>query len=187
MTNEQETLDTLWRGWVRKLLRLRVIVPIIILLLVLWVPCGWPQVYYMQLRAAMPKYDALNEAVLMEIGTPEQVTLIDIRSGGIDPANYTHGRILWVDYETERYKQDILDFYDQKLTSDGWQLWRRSSGKPLYIRDSACLEISLDQYEPRYSLRIWHDYESQPFSPWQPPFEVLVVYNLFQINLVECP
>lgn len=169
-----------------------------VLLLIIF--CGLPSVYclgafvqmnyfFLREREAASKFDALNEAVLNEVPPPDGVveTKRLITGTNISPAN--HGRTLSVDYPMGNLSEEqISSYYTGLLLSKGWQVFHnpaRNIGLYQFFRGTACLDLSIYPKmtpTPEYSIYIWYDLWSQPFSPPKPN---LVLLNLFEFEVTS--
>ena len=146
---------------------------------------------------AIPLFDALNNSVLGEIPPPTGVTPLpaQTQSVGLNGPQGFHGRTLRLVYGFGSLSaEEISDYYQMKLMSNGWTRYRGLVGndEALYIRGTGCVELTLFEGElngkpNEYSLVIWYDFLKQEFSPLLPDLSLLKLYDLLETYIVKCP
>jgi len=143
---------------------------------------------------AIPYFDALNRDVLSELPLPpEGVQLISQGTGGILSPTNLHGRRMVLRYEIvsidNRTAQDILTYYTDWLTPNGWEFSSSSFGEnaALYWRDTACIEIFVLLAAREIDIDIWNDFLAQDFSPVLPPTDSLRLYDYGETDILTCP
>jgi hypothetical protein len=139
--------------------------------------------------ASIPKFDALNDAVLKNIPAPEEVKMTGRSRMGIDNQPLTHGRYLYVDYEIINTKSDdVIRYYHDFLLANGWvnQHSSPSGDYRYYSKNTSC--IDLINYGNEYSLYIWHDFWKQDFSPpVVPNLNIDNILSLGYSTYLNCP
>lgn len=159
-----------------------------------------------QEELSIQKFDEQNLSTLSVIGLPVFAEEISRKSTGIDQTPFIHGRKLYIDYLISNVSlAEILQFYDNRLLTNNWKKSYQLSyeGKPAsstYYSDTGCITVDLNNLAQKksdtYTLKIWHDYFSQTFSPnypwwfgWQDRDKTLSVWEILTMDdsFITCP
>lgn len=148
-------------------------------------------------KAAIPKFDALNENTLSEIEPPRNNVVVHRNSVGIDPSAFIHGRELSVSYSMNNLTNDeILSYYSTHLIKSGWIQINQTDVGVFYYRRDACFSLKIFQHDQLFEINIWHDYFSQSFSPpvpdwfgWSDGGKTVSFFELLEMdsNILRCP
>ncbi len=184
----------------RKVLHVRRRGVIIVLsLLACWWICITCWVPYNALRSqelkVLPRYDALNEAVLAEMPPPDGAIETEHYTEGITTPRWVraHGRTLYITYQRgDNNAEDVIEYYKQVMSSHGWSEPKILDNGTMfwYTRGTACVHIHVlwgSEYpiQPEYyDITIWHDYWRQSFSPHWPNMPRLKLGN-YDVTLME--
>jgi len=173
--------------------RLLTIILIILVTIIIGL-CGWflsilipIYIFDRAYSAAIPKYDALNNAVFAEIPFPHGAREIE-RFQSANPNNY--GRYLYVDYVIENNSPDeIVQYYRDLFLSKGWKDYtiNPSSNMFLFSDKRSCADIHIyGDNRLKYTLSIYADIWNQDFSPSKSNLDFNSL-NFGYANLITCP
>ena len=151
-------------------------------------------------REAVAQFDTLNESVIAEVPPPNNALILHRNTIGITAPVNLHGRELFVEYDLSGMKtEEILTYYDTKLTQEGWKKHPLLSDDS-YYRDHACISVYVQNdaelKDKFFRVRVWHDYYSQSFSPpvpwwfgWDDGDQTLSFYELLEMygRVIRCP
>lgn len=148
-------------------------------------------------KAAIPKFDALNESTLSEIKPPRNNVVVHRNSVGIDPSAFIHGRELSVSYSMDSMtNHEILSYYDTQLIKNGWIGEIQGDDGAFYYQKEACFSLIIFQHDQLFEIDIWHDYFSQSFSPpvpdwfgWSDGGKTVSFFELLEMDskILRCP
>ncbi len=158
-----------------------------------WIKVVHPlDVFRTQEVNAIPKFDALNSAVLSELPEPPAgVELISSGASGILGPTNVHGRKLRLKYSvnSDFDLNNILVLYQNELEPKGWHgiLTHQGERSIIYYRDTSCVQIIIISLAKEYQIEIWHDFLSQSFSPTLPPAQLLNMHDVGETDILTCP
>jgi hypothetical protein len=179
--------------------RVLLILVTIVLILILgayffyWIKVIHPlNVFRTQEANSIQQFDALNNAVLSELPDPPAgVELISSGTAGILSPTNVHGRKLRLEYSVDAniVFDEILMSYQSELEQNGWHGLPsyRGDRSVIYYRDSSCVEIIIISLVRKYYVEIWHDFQSQSFSPTLPPSWLLSMHDYYETDVLTCP
>ena len=161
--------------------------------------CGYPlwafaslQWFYNHEARANPFLDAMNNDIFAQLGTPANGASGSVAEaerkiiGNEHAGSKNHGRWLMVTYNIYGLPKDaIIEHYDTSLLSRGWVYFEQYEDGNMYIRGTYCIRLML--FSSRYSMLIWQDYFSQPFTPNPPPLWMLYLNELGESQIATCP
>ena len=139
---------------------------------------------------AKPKFDALDQEIINQLAPPRGAIEIKRSMGG------GYGRYLSVEYAMNQLTaEQIGSYYVESLGSKGWRrdpLPDKQEGSWLtfsFSREPACL--LLDIYPemtggPQFTISVWYDLWSQPFSPPKPNLTILNIVEFDEMVIVQC-
>ena len=170
-----------------------------ILLALYWFPY---ETFRKESLAAVPKFDALNEAVLVELPLPQGAIEVERHSWGVESPDWTrYDRMLEIDYLITDVS-GVLDVYKKYFIDHGWRD-SNPNQQPLtaigFYRDVACVSVWLTNVghgvdaQNGYHVHIYHDFLNQDFSPKIPKLpnigedNLLEIYHAFKFSVGTCP
>jgi hypothetical protein len=137
----------------------------------------------------IPLLDDLNEKVAQTLPTlPSGSLVTDKNSNGIINYPYNHGRWMYINISTTLTHEDVSSYYRSYLSGKGWSVnypSRRLSETDDYFLNSSCIKISY--FDAYYSIMIWHNFQSQVFSPKPPNLNTLGLFEPSDSIFAECP
>lgn len=136
----------------------------------------------------IPLLDSLNEKVAETLPPlPPNSDRIDKYSNGITSPAYNHGRWLFIKVSTTLRYEAISSYYRQYLLDKGWSInflpYTRQTDD--YFHESSC--ISIYHWGTGYWILIWHDLQSQTFSPKPPNLDFMRFLEYGETSFAECP
>ena len=136
-------------------------------------------------------FDALNEDVVEKLTElPPGSALKKKWSVGIDAPQYEHGRWLFMEFSTTQQPNDILEYYRAFFTHDGWSenTSLHAFDHLFFFKGTSCVEIipPSEKYSD-YEIYVWHDYDSQTFSPTIPDKKTMSWFEHGMTNVAVCP
>lgn len=142
-------------------------------------------------RKTISTFDALNEDVVENLPElPPGSALKKKWSVGIDAPQYEHGRWLFMEFSTTQQPSDILEYYRAFFTRDGWSenTSLRAFDHLFFFKGTSCVEIvpPSEKYA-YYEIYVWHDYDSQTFSPRLPDKKTMSWFESGLTNIATCP
>ena len=140
----------------------------------------------------IPLLDELNKSVEQNLpALPPNSIELKRSFVGIEPTAYMgHGRWLYINISTEMPAEYISEYYRANLLSNGWQInrARQSGSSNYYARGTGCIQILLpSQYVHAYEITIWHDFQSQSFSPTLPNSLSMRLFEFEGSSFAACP
>lgn len=103
-----------------------------------------------------------------------------------------YGNMLEVKYKYTGNSEDILAYYKELLTQQGWNEQETSATGLFYIKETACFELSVGTSS--YTIEIRHDFWKQDFGPKPGPYfpgTKILLWNLLipedYIPIYTCP
>jgi hypothetical protein len=118
-----------------------------------------------------PRLDRLNLEVFVDTPPPEDTTLADLYVDIFSlEAPHVYGRTVEATYKTDLSSTAIINYYENLLKSMGWKKaddWESFPGakRQIYIEGTRCIRIDTLSGSQEYSIKIWHDFWKQDFSP----------------------
>jgi hypothetical protein len=138
---------------------------------------------------ALPQFDSLNEQIYQELPEPlADFEFLEKTSYGIENAWYI-GRWMMVSFRgKENTEDEFFEYYGTNLLNNNWSLRREDEFQlrsASYYKGTSCVELSVNQ--PRYFIRIWQDFEDQPFVSEMPSASVLGSHLYDSWIIATCP
>jgi hypothetical protein len=141
--------------------------------------------------ASVPRFDALNNSIFIEITVPNGVKEIGRSSSGIKNNSTIHGRYLIINYQMKNNQpDDVIHYYHNLLLLKGWkdQTLNPSEDIFFYSNNSACVNLHVYGIDrKKYTVEIWHDFWKQSFSPPKPNLYILNALELGYTTYGKCP
>jgi hypothetical protein len=138
---------------------------------------------------ALPQFDKLNEQTYQELPEPPAgFEILEKKSYGIEYAWHI-GRWMVISFQGKENAEDaFFEYYGTHLLNNNWSLLPEDNVQfrfPTYYKEFSCVELYVDQSQ--YLIRLWHDFEHQPFVSEIPSSNVLGFHLYDEWIIATCP